>query len=700
MELKLSSPILDVPRVGPVKAKQLAKIDILQAKDFLYHFPSRYEDFSRITKISNLEVGEPATVNGRLKKVNSKWGFQGRRRLLRIFAEVEDDTGVLTVMWFNLSFLEKQLWVGREIMVAGVVEEKKNGKEKKMDSRAEKFRLGFSALRMRSPAIEFPDQNKEKTHTGRITPIYPETRGVTSRFLRTQVKSLLPLVQLIPEYLPKEIRERHNLMGIQEAIQERHFPRKMDRRKKAEARLKFDELFFLQLASLVRQQERAKREALVVKAKPKVHQDFLQKIGFELTGSQRKVMKEIEKDLALGEPMNRLLQGDVGSGKSVVAQYAAALALDSGFKVLYLAPTEVLARQQAKSFAKVLGQDKVALLIGAMRKSEKNFVKNQLQRKEPIVVVGTHALLQEDVVTKNCALVIVDEQHRFGVGQRKVLQEQSDDKFPHLLSMTATPIPRTLSLTVYGDLDVSVLDEMPKGRKEIKTKIVGEEEKHEAVTHILEELHAGRQAYVIAPLVEQSEKLEAKSAKETYAEMKEYFPDVAVGILHGKMTSEEKEAALNNFTAGAIQLLVATAVVEVGVNVPNATIMIIEGAERFGLAQLHQFRGRIGRGEEQSYCYLFPNDSKKNSKRLNILEQTTDGFLIAEEDLKLRGPGEVYGTSQSGFDSLQVATLLDYDLIQKTREEAKGLLNEDPELKNYPLLAGKVKQKNLVTHFE
>ncbi len=425
---------------------------------------------------------------------------------------------------------------------------------------------------------------------------------------------------------------------------------------------------------------------------------------------------EIQADMAKGEPMNRLLQGDVGSGKSVVALAAAYLALEAGYSLFDPAPTEILARQQAESFRAGLGEGRVALLIGATAKRDKMVIKQRLASAEALCVVGTHALLQENVQVHNLGLAIVDEQHRFGVAQRKALQtrvsihprggEHSSSGvgvgfLPHLLSMTATPIPRTLSLTVYGDLEVSVLDELPPGRKPIQTEVIAPDDRERAILHILEQLHVGRQAFVIAPLIEKSERLEAKSAKETAAEMHELFPDIAIGLLHGQLSSEEKDAVMKNFAAGALQLLVSTAVVEVGVNVPNATIMIIEGAERFGLSQLHQFRGRIGRGKYQSFCYLFPTTVEgAHSLRLQVLAATNDGFKIAEKDLELRGPGEMYGVAQSGFGNLQVASLLDYPTIKLAREEAQKLLEEDPTLEKYPIIKAKVEQKNLVTHFE
>ncbi|MDP3997833.1 MAG: ATP-dependent DNA helicase RecG [Candidatus Andersenbacteria bacterium] len=696
-QLRLSSPVTDLSGIGPAKAQALAKLHITHVRDFLYTFPRRYDDFSTITPIDQLKPGQTSTIRGRVKSVKTSWGWRGRQRLLRIFVDIEDDTGILAVTWFNLRFLPKQLWQGRELFVAGKIEA--NEFQRKLSAAAA---AKLPKFRLRSPVIEFITANLDQTHTGRITPVYPETYGVSSRFIRYQTKNLLPLIQAIPEYLPAPIRSRHKLLGIHQAVYEAHFPSSTEQLSVAQARLRFDELFFLQLAALVRRRDRRQKKAFKIPANKTTDNHFFSLLPFQLTGAQTEAIREIAGDLNRTIPMNRLLQGDVGSGKSVVALYAAYLALSAGYSVLYLAPTEVLARQQANSFTKFLGADKVALLISAIKTKAKKEIKHRLASPQSLCIVGTHALLQEDVLASRCALAIIDEQHRFGVAQRRTLQNiNSGEKIPHLLSMTATPIPRTLNLTVYGDLDVSVLNELPPGRRLIKTNIVSPSERDDAIIHILQELHSGRQAYVVAPLVEESDKLQVKSAKQTYREMQHLFPDVAVGLLHGQMPSDEKESVLNNFNAGAIQLLVATAVIEVGIDVPNATIMIIEGAERFGLAQLHQFRGRVGRGVYQSYCYLFPTtEETTSSKRLQVLTETNDGFIIAEEDLKLRGPGEIYGLAQSGFGNLQVASLLDYATIKKARAEATTLLEEDPNLKNYPILRKKVEQKNLVTHFE
>ncbi len=695
--LKLSSPITEVSGVGPAKAQALLKLGVTHIRDLLFAFPRRYEDFSQITPIKDLKVGSQLTVHGKVKSVTSRPGWQGRRRLLRIYVEIEDETGVLQVTWYNLRFLAKQLTIGREIFVAGKIEEYRGPKGHPTSPEASQERRWA----MRSPAMEFADSAKERTHTGAITPIYPETRGVTSRFLRYQVKNLLPIVGSVPEYIPTDIVKRHKLLDIHNALRAIHFPKSIKELKSAQRRLRFDELFFLQLAALVRRQLAAQAHAPAINITGRKLEQLVKEIPFVLTSAQKKVLAEVVGDLKLSRPMNRLLQGDVGSGKSVIALLASQITLAAGYKVIYLAPTEILARQQAKLFASHLGEEKVRLLVGALPTAGKERIKKDLRLSEATCVVGTHALLQDDVKAQGVGLVVIDEQHRFGVSQRQALRQIQAGDEPHLLSMTATPIPRTLSLTVYGDLEVSVIDELPPGRQQIITKIIAPSQKDRAVIHTLELLHQGQQGYVIAPLIDQSDKLEVKSATAAQEEMRRLFPGVAVGLLHGQMNSADKEAVMRNFVAGAIQLLVSTAVVEVGVNVTNATVMIIEGAERFGLAQLHQFRGRIGRGEHQAYCYLFPTTQDSvQSERLQVLSNTTDGFVIAEEDLRLRGPGEVYGVAQSGFSDLKVASLLDYATIKLARSEAESLLAKDPELERHPILQAKVRQKNTVTHFE
>lgn len=694
MMLNLSSPVTELSGIGPAKAKLLEKLDIRHVRDLLFAFPYRYEDFSTVTLIKDLLLGKSMTVRGKIVKVKSSWGFQGKRRLLRIYVDLADETGILHVTWYNLRFLEKQLVIGREMYVAGNVEA---FTYKGVDS----TKVHFS---MRSPAMEFLAVNQEQTHTAAITPIYSETKGVSSRFIRYQIKKLLPLTALIPEYLPADIIKRQGLVSIHTALQSIHFPQHQEELKAAEKRLHFDELFFLQLAALVRRRSWQQLKALPIPSTKQERQHAIKKLPFSLTSAQAEAFEEIMDEMGKDQPMNRLLQGDVGSGKSAVALLATQLTLQKGYQVLYLAPTEILARQQAKHFTDFLGKHQVELLVGALPEGEKQHVKDRLRAKDVVCVVGTHALLQDDVQAGSVGLVIVDEQHRFGVAQRSKLLgggTRDNDERSHLLSMTATPIPRTLNLTVYGDLDVSVLNELPPGRQPIKTKVISPAQQSGAIVHVLEELHRGHQGYIITPLIEDSEKLQIKSAKKAFQEVTHWFPGVAVDLLHGNMTSEEKETVMENFAVGATQLLVSTAVVEVGVNVPNATIMIIEGAQRFGLSQLHQFRGRIGRDSVQSYCYLFPTtDEDVSNPRLQVLASTCDGFKIAEEDLRLRGPGEMYGVAQSGFGDLKVASLLDYPLIKQARTEAAAVLKKDPELQTFPILRKKVEQKNKTTHFE
>ena len=688
--LKLSSPVTDVSGIGSAKSQALVKLGVEHVRDMIFAFPRRYEDFSQVTDIKDLEVGEQMTVHGRVTKVNSKPGYQGRRRLLRIFVEIEDDTGALQITWFNLRFLEQKLKVGTEIFLAGTVE-KYSGKKQ----------YSTAKYAMRSPAMEFPNNDPERTHTAAITPIYSETRGISSRFFRYQVKKLLPIAGAVPEYIPKKIIERNNLMSIHSALKAIHFPQSQEELEEAKKRMRFDELFFLQLAALTRRRNIKKQKTKPITISKNILSNYKKKLPFKLTDAQQIALEEILKDMGKTSPMNRLLQGDVGSGKSAVALLAGQAAIHKKRKVLYLAPTEILARQQATYFEQNMDKDSVHLLVGSLKKRQKDEIKIALQSKKPCTVIGTHALLQQGISSEGVGLVIIDEQHRFGVAQRQALKKVQKKDTPHLLSMTATPIPRTLNLTVFGDLDVSVLDELPSGRQPITTSIVSPDNREEALISTLDELHKGSQAFVVAPLVEKSDKLEIKSATETADEMKKMLPGIAIGLVHGQMKSEEKDSVMRNFKAGAIQMLVATAVVEVGVDVPNATIMIIEGAERFGLAQLHQFRGRIGRGEKKSHCFLFPTTEKATyNERLKVLSRTQDGFIIAEEDLRLRGPGEMYGKDQSGFGNLKVASLLDYETIKIARKEAETILKRDPDLNNYPILQKKVEQKNTITHFE
>jgi ATP-dependent DNA helicase RecG len=684
MALKLSSPITELPGVGPARAQALERLTIHFVRDLLYTFPRRYDDFTRLTPIAELKADQPLSLQGHIVSSRSEWGWRGRRRVLRIFATVADETGELEVVWYGLQFLLPQLKKGREVFLAGTP----------------KF-TPDRRLVLHSPAIEFKDAAAARTHTARLVPVYPETKGVTSHWLRHRIQQLLPLLQNLPEYLPGTIRERQNLIGIQTALTAIHFPEDHQQLAAAQQRLRFDELFFLQLAALERRRRQRQHTSPPVKFSARLLKQYKKQLPFSLTSGQAAALADIEHDLQRSFPMNRLLQGDVGSGKSAVALLATAGTLAAGYSVAYLAPTEVLARQQYDSFSKFLSASQTHLVLGGRTTRANRLLQTYLKSDQPVCLIGTHALLHQDLTAASLALLIIDEQHRFGVAQRQALQTPGSSPVPHLLSMTATPIPRTLSLTAYGDLDLSLLTELPPGRQPIKTIITNQAHREAAIVHILAELHRGRQAYIVAPLVADSPRLEVKSAEATYQEMQQLFPGIALGLLHGQLSAADKAATLRHFTAGALQMLVATSVVEVGINVPNATVMIIEGAERFGLAQLHQLRGRIGRGEHSSYCYLFPSaDTFLTHPRLQIFASTTDGFKIAEQDLQLRGPGEVYGLAQSGFAELKVASLLDYDTIKLTRTEAEQLLKQDPQLAQSPILQKKVLQKNLQTHFE
>ncbi len=687
MPITLSSPITELNGVGPARAKAFERLGIRYVRDLLFHFPRKHEDFSEITPIAELEIGGQMAIQGRVVSIQEKSGFYGKRRLTRIYCNIDDGTGVLHAVWFNLRFLKEKLPVGTHVYLAGTVE---------------KARFPEHLFSMRSPSLEFASsQDAQRIHTAAITPIYRETSGISSRFIRYQIKRLLPAMLLIPEYIPADIIQRNGFMGIQEAISAAHFPSSKKQLQKAQERLQFDELFFLQLAALVRKRHLLQADAYQIPRNTREEEQQQRSLPFGLTGAQARVLDEIYADMDAPHPMNRLLQGDVGSGKSAVALLSVMRVLSVGKKTLYLAPTEILARQQAAMFTKILGKERVRLLVGAMKVKEKRGVYQMLREDGAVCIVGTHALLQESVQASGVALAIIDEQHRFGVAQRKKLLSLEEGYVPHLLSMTATPIPRTLNLTVYGDLEVSILDELPPGRTPIATHLITNGKKDDAIIHMLTELHAGRQAYVVTPVIEESETRAVTSAKKAYAQIQKLFPGIAVGLLHGQMKSEEKEAVMNNFAAGALQLLVATSVVEVGVDVPNATIMMIEGAERFGLAQLHQFRGRIGRGTHASTCYVVPTEQEgRDYERLALFAATSDGFKIAEADLQFRGPGELYGVAQTGFGDLRVASLLDYPMIARARKEAAGILQKDPELLHHPVLRKKVAQKNSMIHFE
>ncbi len=715
--INLDTPIEEVPKIGPAYQKKLKKLGIKTIHDLVFYFPTRYDDFSDIIPINKVQVGQIACVQGKVLSVDQTHTFKKGMDITQI--TIEDETGQILAIWFNQPYLAKSLKEEDYICLAG------------------KVSLGKDGMYLNNPAHEriYEDsENRNLTHTGRIIPVYSETKGLTSRWLRYALKPLL--VQFhsqVPEILPKEMIEKYKFLPIQEAVWQAHFPESFECADAAKARFAFEDLLLLQLSVLKERAKLLQNPAQPCLMDTTLMKKFTKSLPFQLTDSQRRCSFQILKDMEKPVPMQRLLQGDVGSGKTVVATMAALSAVKNGQQVAFMAPTEILARQHFKSISNMLEDFDVSIgfLTGKGSIIYKNKKESEIKKKILLeslaggqidIVIGTNALISKGVVFNNLALVVLDEQHRFGVGQRAQLVR--DKKIvPHLLSMTATPIPRTLALTVYGDLDLSLIKEMPKDRKKVITTVVGHSDRQKAYEFIKHEVKQGKGVFVICPKIEMKEisnepiigsftpqnynfgftaQQEIKSVKQEYEKLsKEIFPDLRITMLYGKMKSEEKERIMQDFKKGEIDILVSTSVVEVGVDVKRATVMMIEGAERFGLSQLHQFRGRVGRSDAQSYCFLFTTEeSQQNRKRLKAMEKSNNGFELAEEDLKIRGPGQLYGTQQWGLPDAAMQNLSNIFLIEKTRNEAKELLRKDPELKNHPLLLERVKSFRQRIHFE
>ncbi len=700
--LELSNSVSELNGIGPRYLKYLEKLGIKTIKDLLWYFPFRYEDFSKIKKINELTPEEKCSIIGTVKKINVRRTF--RKKMIIIEAVIEDGTGEITVIWFNQIYLLKNIPLGTTLSLSGKV--KRKGRK----------------LILSSPSYEIISKQKlkkkfyqETVHTGRLVPVYSETKGLSSRALRYFIKPLLKLAQNIKDTLPDFILKKHALIGLQQSLYQIHFPSSLLLAKRAKQRFIFESLLLSQLYLL-----KIKRKNALLKT-PKINlnipllQSFTHSLPFSFTDCQRKTIWEIAKNLHQ-KPMNRLLEGEVGSGKTIVAISASLLVIKSGYQVALMAPTEILARQHFDRFKTFLQpfQIKIALLTSSTTKIYDDELEGKISRQslnkiivssDPVIVIGTHTLIQKNIRFNRLGLIIVDEQHRFGIEQRKKLISKNANKneMPHLLSMTATPIPRTLALAFYGDLDLSVLDELPKGRKKIITKVITPKSREKIYGFIREEINKGRQAFIICPRIEETEtsdikakdlitlserlNYEVKAVKKEYKKLSEkIFPDLKVAMLHGKMKPKEKEIVMKDFQENKINLLVSTSVIEAGIDIPNASLMIIEGAEHFGLAQLHQFRGRIGRSHYQSYCFLFsgsPNHSI--TSRLRILVKCNDGFRLAEMDLSLRGPGEFLGTKQSGIPDLVMSSLLDKEFIEKIHKQAQEILQQDPTLKKWPL---------------
>lgn len=718
--LTLASLMEDVPGVGKQNAGSFKRLGVRTVEDLLYHFPNRYDDFSSQKQIADLEFGALETVVAEVTDVRT-FGTRNGRGGLEL--RVGDDSGMMKISFFNQPWLARQIQVGQRIVLSGKIE-------------------NYMGMRQMSGPKWEPYTEDERVHTGRLVPVHPLTKGLIERNARRIIKQVVDAaVPHVQEHLPEALRARAGLMPIQQAIAQMHFPDSRELLEKARTRLGFDEFLYIQLGVLQRKVLWQGEMGYAMPFNPDVHADLQSKLPFTMTGAQQRALGEIFRDMAQPVPMARLLQGDVGSGKTVVAAAAAMQAIANGFQAAIMAPTEILAEQHYKGLKKLLAgvrvprptteerdpavggrssvvseeggmsldeikrilgmmpEDelngegvRVALLTGSLGAKDRRRALEAIANGDVDLIIGTHALITESVSYHALGLAIVDEQHRFGVEQRQRLKNKGFN--PHLLVMTATPIPRTLTLTIFGDLDTAILDELPPGRQEIRTRWVTSVEREKAYRHMRREIEKGRQAYVVCPLVDESEKVDLPSAEEMYVKLQsDVFPDLRVCLIHGKMLPREKDEVMIAFRNHEYDIMVATAVIEVGIDVPNSTTMLIEGADRFGLAQLHQFRGRVGRGAHQSFCVLVSDrDNEVTKQRLEAMESTTDGFKLAEIDLQLRGPGEFFGTRQSGTPDLKVARLGDTRLLHAANREAQQILAEDPHLQHeqHALLKRKV----------
>ena len=666
--MNFASSLEQVKGVGEKTTEQFAAAGIRTVGDLITFLPRTHEDFSEVVAIRDVHPGK-LTIKARCEKIATR---PVRRGLRVTTATLADETGKLQAVWFNQPYRETQLKSGDEFFFSG------------------NFEFNYNKYQFTNPSAE--KVSDMPVQTDRFLPVYRSIKGLKSQLVRKILAELRPLITMLPETLPEEIIENEQLASRSEALLGMHFPKSGQDVTRARERLAFEELFELLLASQLNKQENAKLIGWHIPFDQKTVGAFVQQLPFALTGAQRRAAWEIIQDFERKIPMNRLLQGDVGSGKTVVAGLAARQAAQAGFQSALMAPTEILASQHAETLQKLLTPFGVVvgLLTGNVKGMARKTLYEQIENGSVQVVVGTHALIQEKVKFHKLGFVVIDEQHRFGVKQRQELLKKSEH-LPHLLAMTATPIPRSLALTVYGELDVSLLDELPKGRKPIATKIWSPVSRQQLYQKMDEELASGRQAYVICPLIDENPDNEAKSVQAEHKKLKNsIFAHRRIGLLHGKLKSEEKEAVMSDFATGKIDILVSTTVVEVGVDVPNATAMLIEDADKFGLSQLHQLRGRVGRSSHQSYCYLMTSDTSKPSQRLKEIEKSNDGFYLAEVDLKLRGPGEVYGRAQHGALNLQIATLADTKLIARAQAQAKQFVAGRKSLLQYKQLAAQV----------
>jgi len=669
----LESKIGEIINTTGKHIKLLEKLGIKTLGDFINYFPRTYSDSSEIIQIAYAKINQLGTFKGRISNIKNTISKNKKILTKAIFS---DETGAIEVIWFNQPFIKNILREGSMIYLYG------------------KPKIHNGHLIFSNPSYE--EMKFEQLHTARIIPVYHETEGISSKWIREKMhialKKALPFIE---EYLPENIIKKYNLMPLQTAIKEIHFPKNESSILSARLRLGFDELLFIHLKSLMskfKTRKMAQGKSKAIKVDYEHIKKFIARLPFTLTKAQKISTAEILKDMQKPFPMSRLMQGDVGSGKTIVAIIAAFAAIENGFQAAFLAPTEILAQQHYITIKNILEpwQIKCAILTGSTLKKERTDILSKLTSGEIHIIVGTHALIQPDIKFHNLGLAVIDEQHKFGVRQREILNSHGN---PHVLNLSATPIPRTLALTIYGDQDLSIIDEMPPGRKTVITRIVPESKRSDAYNWIRSQIKEKKQqAFIICPLIDESDKLELKAVEKEYKHLaNDIFPELKVGFIHGRMPQQDKNKIMEDFRTNKINILVSTSVIEVGIDVKNANIMIIEGAERFGLAQLHQFRGRIGRGDQQAYCLLFINTySEQGIRRLHAMTRFHSGFKLAEIDLSMRGPGEVFGVRQSGIPDLKMANLTDNKLIAKVHEAAEEIIKTDPELLNFPKLKNKI----------
>jgi len=676
--MTFDSPLAELKGVGEALGKKFAVLGIHDVGELIDYYPRRYEDYSVITPTADLKPGA-VTIEAVIKQAKGRYV---RRGMHITEAVASDDSGSVRLVWFNQPYREAALKRGQPYFISG------------------QYELSHQRFAIMNPSAELASEFP--ISTARIVPIYRETKGLSSRQIRVALKQALLLIESLPETLPAWLVASQKLVSRGEALVAVHFPASAEHLETARRRLGFEEVFQLSLASLLNKRENQSETALAIGFDEQLARDFVKHLPFKLTSAQRLVIWQIYLDLQKSQPMNRLVEGDVGSGKTVVATMAALMALTQGWQVALMAPTELLARQHADTIHNLLRplghEGSVVLLVGSLSTAQKAKARAAIGSGQAGFIIGTQALIQEQVDMHKLALVVIDEQHRFGVDQRKTLMGKAGH-MPHVLSLTATPIPRSLALTLYGELDISVLDKKPPGRQAVITEIVSPNSREQLYKTIDQKLNSGQQMFVVCPLISDSTVLLANSAEKVYKRLSRHdFKHRRVGLLHGKLKAPEKQVIMEQFVKRELDILVSTTVIEVGVDVPNAGIMLIESAERFGLAQLHQLRGRVGRSTEQGYCYLLMSDSGAPTRRLRALASSSDGFRLAELDLELRGPGAIYGTSQHGQLDLRIAKLTDTKLIAAARAAAQALLDRNENLLQYSQLMKHVNRLRAVTN--